>query len=42
MNSNVGMGSLLLAVSSATADMIWPDVQYPHWYPSRARAALPH
>src|SRR2546422_5311244 len=25
--------------SSATADMIWPDVQYPHWYPSLATKA---
>src|SRR5216683_7043372 len=24
------------SLSSATADMIWPDVQYPHWYPSKA------
>src|SRR5260370_28475486 len=24
------------SLSNATADMIWPDVQYPHWYPSWA------
>src|SRR5216684_6855227 len=27
------------SLSSATADMIWPDVQYPHWYPSKATKA---
>src|ERR1700682_4026228 len=27
------------SLSSATADMIWPDVQYPHWYPSNATKA---
>ncbi len=27
------------SLSSATADMIWPDVQYPHWYPSCATKA---
>src|SRR2546425_2229934 len=27
------------SLSNATADMIWPDVQYPHWYPSRATNA---
>src|SRR5262249_8084040 len=26
-------------LSNATADMIWPDVQYPHWYPSQAKNA---
>src|SRR5579864_5257864 len=24
----------------ATADMIWPEVQYPHWYPSWAKSRL--
>src|SRR5215467_2300382 len=27
------------SLSNATADMIWPDVQYPHWYPSHAKNA---
>src|SRR5262245_55687421 len=27
------------SLSNATADMIWPDVQYPHWYPSKATHA---
>ena len=27
------------SLSNATADMIWPDVQYPHWYPSQATNA---
>src|ERR1700724_3131454 len=27
------------SLSSATADIIWPDVQYPHWYPSQATNA---
>src|SRR5215475_5850665 len=33
--SSAPQGSL----SNATADMIWPDVQYPHWYPSHATNA---
>src|SRR5712692_1749146 len=27
------------SLSNATADMIWPEVQYPHWYPSQATNA---
>src|SRR6267378_1091377 len=27
------------SLSNATADMIWPEVQYPHWYPSLATNA---
>src|SRR5258708_12390451 len=27
------------SLSNATADMICPDVQYPHWYPSQATNA---
>jgi hypothetical protein len=37
MSASVGSGVL---ASSADADMIWPDWQYPHWGTSSAIQAL--